>query len=126
MENRKSICLSTYVYICNSANTLTFIDRTALISMFSTMRLFDDKHFDNFGHVLHLKLAKCVKEIHDLFLVFTKLYREVKSADISLPRFTMRSSHRCVWCEFGPKQVLLAGVPGIFSRSSPVFASSTD
>ena len=37
------------------------------------MRLFDDKHYDNFGHVLHLKLAKCVKEIYDLFLVFTKL-----------------------------------------------------
>ena len=43
-----------------------------------------------------------------------------------------RSSHRCVWCGLEPRslatyesetsQVLLAGVPGGFSRGSPVFA----
>ena len=40
-----------------------------------------------------------------------------------------RSSHSCVWCGFEPalatcetSQVLLVGVPGGFSWSSPVFA----
>ena len=29
--------------------------------------------------------------------------RVVKSADISLPHLTIRSSHRCVWCGFEPR-----------------------
>ena len=62
--------------------------------------------------------------------------RMVKSADISLPRSTIQSSLRCVWCGFEPhighkkkyetNQVLLASVPGGLSRGSPVFAPPTD
>ena len=55
----------------------------------------------------------------------------VKSADISLPLKIIPSSHRCIrsrpirgTCE--TSQVLTAGVPGGFSRGSPVFAQSTD
>ena len=54
--------------------------------------------------------------------------RVVKIADISLPRLTIRSAHRCVWCGFEThvRHVLLAHVTGGFHRGSPVFAPPTD